>query len=119
VCAKRVCQVCGTPFPVTSDFCPVCVLRGAIGDDQATGELAADPTPSPAELRFGHYEVLTREDGKPFELGRGAMGVSYKAFDVDLQTPAALKVINARWLDGCSSKDENRRLGLLFYSILF
>jgi serine/threonine protein kinase/tetratricopeptide (TPR) repeat protein len=102
---KRVCQVCGTPFPATSDFCPVCALRGAIADDQATGELAADPTASPSELRFGHYQVLTREDGKPFELGRGAMGVTYKAFDVDLQCPAALKVINARYLG-----DESARL---------
>ncbi len=102
---KRVCQVCGTPFPATSDFCPVCVLRGAIGDDQATSDLAADPTPSPSELRFGHYKVLTREDGKPFELGRGAMGVTYKAFDVDLLCPAALKVINTRYLG-----DESARL---------
>jgi hypothetical protein len=39
---KRVCQVCGTPFPAASDFCPVCVLRGAVGDDQATSELVAD-----------------------------------------------------------------------------
>jgi Protein kinase domain len=101
---KRVCQVCGTPFPVTSDFCPVCVLRGAIGDDQVTSEFAVDPAPAPAELRFGHYEVLTRGDGKPFELGRGAMGVSYKAFDVDLQTPAALKVINARYLGDESAR---------------
>jgi Protein kinase domain len=102
---KRVCQVCGTPFPATSDFCPVCVLRGAIGDDQATGELAVDPAPSPSKLRFGHYQVLTGEDGKPFELGRGAMGVTYKAFDVDLQCPAGLKVINARYLG-----DESARL---------
>ena len=102
---KRVCQVCGTPFPAASDFCPVCALRGAISDDQATRELAADPTPSPSELRFGHYQVLTQEDGKPFELGRGAMGVTYKAFDVDLQCPAALKVINARYLG-----DESARL---------
>jgi serine/threonine protein kinase/tetratricopeptide (TPR) repeat protein len=101
---KRVCQVCGTPFPASSDFCPVCVLRGAIGDDQATSELAADPTPPPSELRFGHYQVLTREDGKPFELGRGAMGVTYKAFDVDLQCPAALKIINARYLGDESAR---------------
>ena len=102
---KRVCQVCGTPFPAASDFCPVCVLRGAVGDDQATSELVADPTPSLSELRFGHYEVLTGEDGKPRELGRGAMGVTYKAFDVDLRCPVALKVINARYLG-----DESVRL---------
>jgi hypothetical protein len=33
--------------------------------------------------RFEHYELVTGEDGKPIELGRGAMGVTYKAFDVD------------------------------------
>jgi hypothetical protein len=91
---KQVCQVCGTPFPVTSDFCPVCVLRGAVGDGLATSKLAADPTPSSSELRFEHYTVLQNTDGKPFELGRGAMGVTYKAFDVHLQCPVALKIIN-------------------------
>ena len=101
---KRVCQVCGTPFPATSDFCPVCVLRGAIGDDQATSELAADPTPLPSELRFEHYTVLQNADGKPFELGRGAMGITYKAFDVHLQYPVALKIINAQLFGNDSAR---------------
>jgi len=68
---KRVCQVCGTPFPAASDFCPVCVLRGAVGDDQATSELVAGPTPSLSELRFGHYEVLAPAQLCPrFYIGR-------------------------------------------------
>ena len=37
------------------------------------------------------------EDGKPVELGRGAMGVTYKAFDVDLRCPVTLKVISERF----------------------
>jgi hypothetical protein len=36
--------------------------------------------------------------GKPVELGRGAMGITYKAFDVDLRCPVALKVISERYL---------------------
>jgi len=35
-------------------------------------------------------------DGRPIELGRGAMGVTYKAFDVDLRYPVTLKVISER-----------------------
>ncbi len=49
-------------------------------------------------LRFGHYELLQAEDGRPLELGRGAMGVTYKALDVDLRCPVTLKVINGRYL---------------------
>jgi hypothetical protein len=41
--------------------------------------------------RFGHYELVTGEDGKPVELGCGAMGVTYTAFDVDLHCPVTLK----------------------------
>ena len=48
--------------------------------------------------RFEHYELMSDEDGKPVELGRGAMGVTYKAFDVDLRCPVTLKVINDKYL---------------------
>ena len=48
---------------------------------------------------FDHYEVLIRDDGALFELGRGAMGITYKAFDTSLRIPVALKVINATYLN--------------------
>jgi serine/threonine protein kinase len=56
------------------------------------------------ELRFGHFQVLQRNDGRSFELGRGSMGITYKAFDVDLHRPVTLKVINARYLNDESAR---------------
>jgi serine/threonine protein kinase len=58
--------------------------------------------------RFENYEVILDDDGRPIELGRGAMGVTYKALDVDLRCPATLKVISERYLG-----DESARLRFL------
>jgi serine/threonine protein kinase/TPR repeat protein len=49
--------------------------------------------------RYQHYEVLRHEDGSLWELGRGAMGITYKAFDTNLRSPVALKVINNAYLN--------------------
>ena len=105
--AKRTCQVCGASISTGIDLCPVCAFRRALSDNLPTSEFTVDMAPSPTALRFEHYEVLT-EDGEPYELGRGAMGVTYKALDVELRCPVALKLINARYLG-----DESVRLRFL------
>ena len=55
-------------------------------------------------IRFGHYEVLETSDGNPLELGRGAMGITYKALDTALQRCVALKVINPDNLAGDAAR---------------
>lgn len=44
-------------------------------------------------FRFQHFEVLTKPDGSPHLLGKGAMGLTYKAFDRNLLSLAVVKVI--------------------------
>ncbi len=58
----------------------------------------------PAPVTFEHYEVLTRADGSLHELGRGAMGITYKCFDTMLRVPVALKVVNAVYLESDSAR---------------
>ncbi len=70
--------------------------RGEGSDENPLGpDPPALPAAAPAR-RFQHYEVELRADGDGLhELGRGAMGITYKARDVNLDVPVALKVINA------------------------
>ena len=109
---QRICPSCGNELSGAMEFCPVCMLRKALAGGVESGEFsfeeAVKPTLEKAVQRFEHYELVTGEDGKPVELGRGAMGVTYKAFDVDLRCPVTLKVISERYLG-----DESARLRFL------
>jgi hypothetical protein len=98
---KRTCSICGTLFDSGSESCPVCALRDALQSETRAFEIP----PTDSDLRFEHYRVLKNEDGTPIELGRGAMGVTYKAFDVLLHRPVALKIINALFIGDASARN--------------
>jgi serine/threonine protein kinase/Tfp pilus assembly protein PilF len=135
--ATSTCQTCGARIPVGIDFCPVCVLRRAGGNDSGLKEAittgpdsehySADTEVglarvlrSPARTdeegsearsttrrivsRFENYEVMLDQDGQPVELGRGAMGITYKAFDSDLRFPVTLKVVSEKYVGDESTK---------------
>ncbi len=126
----RTCSACGTKFSTTGDsgFCPVCALLRAGGQESAPSEAlnpASDSERNCAETepasrtapgpraprvvrRFENYEVMLDQDGNPIELGRGAMGITYKAFDIDLRFPVTLKVISEKYVG-----DESARLRFL------
>src|ERR1700724_1685770 len=110
---QRTCPSCGNEFSGAMEFCPVCMPRQALVAGVEAGESAASEDtiklqPEEAVQRFEHYELVTGEDGKPVELGRGAMGATYKAFDSNLRCPVTLKVISERYLG-----DESARLRFL------
>ena len=109
---QRTCPSCGNEFPGAIEFCPVCMLRkglsGGIEPGESSTADALELKPVEPAQRFDHYELVKGEDGKPVELGRGAMGVTYKAFDINLRCPVTLKVITERYLG-----DESARLRFL------
>jgi serine/threonine protein kinase len=110
---QRTCPSCGNEFSGAMEFCPVCMLRNALACGVKSGESSAsedtvEPRPEDAAQRFEHYELVKGEDGEPVEVGRGAMGVTYKAFDVDLRCPVTLKIISEKYLG-----DESARLRFL------
>jgi len=111
--SQRNCPNCGNELSEVLKFCPVCMLREGLAAGVETeifsaSEHPVQPIPEPPRLRFEHYEVVKGADGRPVELGRGAMGVTYKAFDVDLHCLVTLKVISEKYL-----ADEAARLRFL------
>ena len=88
-------------------------VRAVVGPEEA----ASTPEPAPqapaadapgtsGELAFHHYVVMHKDDGTPWEIGRGAMGVTYKAMDSRLRRKVALKVVSSERLSSGSAREK-------------
>ena len=102
----RVCETCGSPIETTSSGdlgCTVCLFDAALDRVAEENDLAFPSAPD----QLGVYMIEHRVDGSPWELGHGAMGITYRAIDRVLERPVALKLINTSL--GSRSAEARRR----------
>jgi serine/threonine protein kinase/Tfp pilus assembly protein PilF len=89
------CPNCGGMLEQTSVDgvgCMFCLLQAGIGSEKEVAQ-GSSSDGSEDGMRFGVYEIDCHADGSLYELGRGAMGVTYRATDTSLQRKVALKII--------------------------
>src|ERR1700720_3654155 len=98
-----ICSTCHAALTGKGE-CLACLLRGGLEEGVQDNGAAAPRQSSPRPVRpsadeaatdyvFGDFEIARREDGSFWELGCGAMGVTYRAVDKVLHRFVALKVI--------------------------
>ena len=76
----RICETCGSPIDTTSagDLGCIACLIGTGLDVEAE---ESDTTFNSAPDQLGAYTIEHHADGTAWELGHGAMGVTYRAID--------------------------------------
>ena len=91
------------PLPPSQHFPTLLQHARALLKDssrQPEDEEAEEATPE----TFAHFRILRHPDGSLFRLGKGGMGVTYKAIDTVLNRPVALKVIAGELLQSRQAK---------------
>src|ERR1700746_3495446 len=87
------CPDCGRPLDETRGLgCMACWLGAGISGEENESQDSI-PDAFGGYEQFGVYKIDRREDGSLYELGHGAMGITYRAMDTILQRKVALKIV--------------------------
>ncbi len=98
-----ICSSCNESLNAKGE-CLACLLRGGLNGSVEESVAERD------SLVFSDFEIARREDGSFWELGCGAMGVTYRATDKVLHRTVALKVIETPAAAGDSQAVRERFL---------
>ncbi len=92
------------PLPPNDHFATLIEHARGLLRESALDSDEADQSQESALDKFAHFRIDRRPDGSMFKLGKGGMGVTYKAVDTILNRPVALKVISAEQLNSPQAK---------------